>query len=181
MRFSAQDITRVGIFAALHVAATLVLRFGGEAMVPFSLVPFMAFLAAFTLGGKLGAMSLAVYMALGLLGVPVFARPPYGGLVYVLQPTFGFIVGFIAAAYVAGKCDIDTPRGGALAIGLGLLALYAVGLPYLWGIVRFYLGRPVDFVWAVRVAAAPFIGLDLVKAVLALLIGRKIKRGLHHA
>ncbi|MBT9134372.1 MAG: Biotin transporter BioY [Firmicutes bacterium] len=181
MKFSAQEITRVGVFAALHVAATLVLRFGGEAMVPFSLVPFMAFLAAFALGGKLGAMSLAVYMLLGLLGVPVFARPPYGGLVYVLQPTFGFIIGFIAAAFVAGRFDIDTPLGGALAIVTGLLALYAVGLPYLWGIVRFYMGRPVDFWWAIRVAALPFIGLDIVKAVLALLIGRQIRRGLHRA
>lgn len=181
VKFSAQDITRVGIFAALHVAATLVLRFGGEAMVPFSLVPFMAFLAAFALGGRLGAMSLAVYMALGLLGVPVFARPPYGGLVYVLQPTFGFIIGFIVAAYVAGLFNIDTPRGGALAIVLGLVALYAVGLPYLFAIVRFYLGRPVDFWWAIRVAAAPFIGLDLVKAALALFIGRQLKKGLHRA
>jgi len=181
MKFTTQDITRVGVFAALHVAATLALRFGGEAMVPFSLVPFMAFLAAFTLGGKLGAMSLVVYMVLGLMGVPVFARAPFGGLVYVLQPTFGFIIGFIAAAYVAGKFDIDKPLGAALAIAGGLLALYGVGLPYLWGIVRFHLDRPVDFLWAFRVAAAPFIALDLVKAAIALLIGRQLKRGLHRA
>ena len=150
-------------------------------MVPFSLVPFMAFLAAFALGGRLGAMSLAVYMALGLLGVPVFARPPYGGVVYVLQPTFGFIIGFILAAYVAGQFNIDTPRGKILAIVLGLVALYAVGLPYLWAIVRFHLGRAVDLWWAFNVAAAPFIGFDLVKAALALFIGLKLKRGLRRA
>jgi len=181
LKFSAQDITRVGIFAALHVAATLAVRYGGEAMVPFSLVPFMAFLAAFTLGGKLGAMSLAVYMLLGLMGLPVFARPPFGGLVYVLQPTFGFIIGFIASAYIAGRIDINTVRGGILAIVLGLIALYAVGLPYLWAMVRFYMGRPVDIWWAIRIAFVPFIGLDLVKAVAALLIGRQLKRGLHRA
>lgn len=181
MKFTAKEITRVGVFAALHIAAALVLRYGGQAVVPFSLVPFMAFLAAFALGGRLGAMSLVVYMLLGLMGVPVFARAPYGGLTYVLQPTFGFILGFVVAAYLAGQFNIDQVSQAALAVAVGVLALYAIGLPYFYAMLRFYLNRPVDFAWAFRVAMAPFVGLDILKAVIAVLIGRQLKRGLHRA
>jgi len=176
MKFSTQEITRVGIFAALHVAAALMLRYGGPAVVPFSLVPFMAFLAAFTLGSKLGAMSLAIYALLGLMGLPVFARAPFGGITYVLQPTFGFILGFIVAAYFAGKFDIRTWRGATLAMLVGVAALYLVGVPYLVAVIRFYLDRPFTWQRAFEVAVAPFIALDMVKVFVAVLLARQLKR-----
>ena len=166
----------MGVFAALHVAAAVVLRLGGEAVVPFSLVPFMAFLAAFALGGRLGAISLVVYTLLGLLGLPVFARAPFGGLVYVLQPTFGFLMGFIAAAVVAGQFDIRTRVGAMAATLLGVLTLYAVGLPYFYAILTFYLGRSITCAWVFNVAVLPYIGLDLVKALLAVYLGRTLRQ-----
>ncbi|MBS3938115.1 MAG: biotin transporter BioY [Peptococcaceae bacterium] len=178
MKFSTKEINRVGIFAALHVAAAMMLRYGGPAVVPFSLVPFMAFLAAFTLGGRLGALSLAVYALLGLMGVPVFARAPFGGLTYVLQPTFGFIIGFIVAAYFAGQFDINTRRGAALAMVVGVAVLYLVGVPYLVAVIRFYLGRPFTWQRAFEVAVAPFIVLDFVKVFVAVLLARAIKKRL---
>lgn len=175
LKFTTRDITRVGVFAALHVAAAAVLRFGGEAVVPFSLVPFMAFLAAFALGGKLGAMSLVVYTLLGLLGVPVFARAPFGGLVYLLQPTFGFVLGFIAAAWAAGRFDIRSTRGAVAAAIVAVLTLYLVGLPYFYLIIRFYLARPITLKWAFNIAVVPYIGLDFLKAGLAIYLGRRLR------
>jgi len=180
MKFSTKDIVRIGIFAALHAAAALMLRYGGEAVVPFSLVPFMAFLAAFVLGSKLGALSLAVYALLGLMGVPVFARPPFGGFIYVLQPTFGFIIGFIAAAFVAGKFDITNNRGALLAMIFGVAVLYLVGVPYLVAVIRFYLGRAITWQRAFEVAVAPFILLDFAKVFVAVLLARAIKKRLPH-
>ena len=168
-------MSRVGVFAALHVAAAVVLRFGGEAVVPFSLVPFMAFLAAFALGGKLGAMSLLVYTLLGLLGIPVFAKAPFGGFVYLLQPTFGFILGFIAAARVAGDFDIRSTRGAVTAAVVGVLTLYLVGLPYFYVIFRFYLAKPITLRWAFNIVVVPYIGLDFLKAGLAIYLGRRLR------
>jgi biotin transport system substrate-specific component len=74
-RFSAREITLVAVFAALNVVAAMVARYGGS-IVPFSLIPFMAMLAGGLLGARLGAMSMVVYILLGLAGVPVFATPP---------------------------------------------------------------------------------------------------------
>lgn len=175
MKLTTREITRVGVFAALHVAAALVLRFGGEAVVPFSLVPFMAFLAAFTLGSKLGALSLAVYTLLGLMGLPVFAKAPFGGVVYLLQPTFGFVLGFIAAAYAAGRFNTGSLRGAVLAAVVGVLTLYLVGLPYFFAVLRFYLARPVTLTSAFRLAVAPYIGLDFVKVGIAIWLGRRLQ------
>ena len=98
-RFSARDITMTAVFAALAVVAAILVRYAGS-IVPFSLMPFVVMLAGGVLGARLGAMSMVVYIMLGLVGVPVFASPPFGGPAYVLQPTFGFLPGFVAAAYV---------------------------------------------------------------------------------
>lgn len=165
----------MGVFAALHVAAAVVLRLGGEAVVPFSIVPFMAFLAAFALGGRLGSLSLLVYTLLGLLGVPVFAKAPFGGLVYLLQPTFGFVLGFIAAARIAGDFDIKSARGALTAAIVAVLTLYLIGLPYFYLVFRFYLGRPITLSWAFNIAVVPYIGLDVLKAGLAIYLGRRLR------
>ncbi len=179
VKLTTREITRIALFAALHVSAALVLRFGGEAVVPFSAVPFMVFLSAFVLGGKGGAMSLLVYIVLGLLGVPVFARPPFGGLTYVLQPTFGFLLGFVLSALVAGSVGLRTPLRRLLAVVLGVLTLYSVGLSYFYVIMHYYLGRPITFLWVFQVAAAPFILLDLLKASLAVSLGTVIIKHLN--
>ena len=56
--------------------------------VPFTLQVLFTTLAGLILGPKLGAMSVTLYVALGLLGLPIFASG--GGIGYVFQPTFGY-------------------------------------------------------------------------------------------
>ena len=70
-------------------------------MVPFTLQLFFVTMAGFVLGPRLGAVSALVYVALGLLGVPIFTEG--GGLGYVFKPTFGYLISFALAAYVTGK------------------------------------------------------------------------------
>jgi len=160
----------------MHVSAAVMLRFGGESVVPFSIVPFVAFLAAFLLGPRLGAASLGIYVAMGILGLPVFARPPYGGPAYVLQPSFGFLIGFAVAAYVAGSIGNDSTCRRILAVSVGVVALYATGIPYFYAVFHLYLDRPVSLGWVLQVAFAPFVLLDLIKAYGAALIAVRIKR-----
>jgi biotin transport system substrate-specific component len=52
------------------------------------------------LGSKLGALSQLIYVVLGLIGIPVFTKG--GGLSYIFEPSFGYLIGFILAACIIG-------------------------------------------------------------------------------
>lgn len=180
MRLSIREMTLVSLFTALAVAASVVLRFGGAAMVPYSLLPFVVLMAGALLGGRLGALSMTVYLLLGLVGIPVFAKPPYGGLTYVLQPTFGFTLGYIGGAYIVGKVLAVWKEPSWLryfiASVAGLAVLYAIGLPYLYIILNFYLGKAVPIMGVLNAGFFPFILFDLGKAALAAFIARPVAR-----
>lgn len=101
-------------------------------------------LAGALLGPVWGAASQGVYVALGLLGLPIFTMG--GGLGYVLQPSFGFLLGMIPmAAVCGGVCRVAPGRRGVLLGCLaGEAALYLVGVPYMGLILNVYLGKGVD-------------------------------------
>ena len=69
-------------------------------LVPITLQSGMVLICGILLGPKYGSISVLLYVCLGLCGVPVFAMG--GGLGYVLQPTFGYVMGFILGAYITG-------------------------------------------------------------------------------
>ena len=101
--------------------------------------------AIFKIPFALAAISLqflftAVYVLIGLVGLPIFALG--GGFSYVLQPTFGFLLGLIPSAFVIGKLAKRplTFWGTALAMLAGLAVLYAIGVPYMALIANAYLG-----------------------------------------
>ena len=66
----------------------------------FTLQFFFVLMAGMLLGARLGALSAALYVLIGLLGIPVFAAG--GGISYVLRPSFGFLLGFIVTAFCSG-------------------------------------------------------------------------------
>jgi len=177
-----REIVLVGLFTALTCIISLILKWGGDILVPFSLLPLMALLAGVFLGGRLGAWSMLVYALMGLIGIPVFAKPPFGGPMYLLQPTFGFILGYIVAAYVTGKMLEKYTEPSLIRYGtamlVGMAVLYLVGLPYLWIVVNFFLGKAMSATTVIKVAFLPFFGLDLIKmgfgAVLAQMVTKRI-------
>lgn len=181
MRLSIRDLVRISLFTALHIAAAWLLRLGGEAIVPFSLVPLLVLLSGLLLGRK-GALSLVLYALLGLAGLPVFAKPPFGGLAYLLQPSFGFVLGYILAAAVAGWLLERWPGGGlglmAVAALAGLGALYLCGLPYLYWAVRLLAGKRLAWQQLLLIGFWPFIGFDLVKAGVAVWLASLVQRRL---
>lgn len=135
------------ILSALFVALIVV---GAFMRIPIPAVPFtlqflFTMMAGLLLGGKLGAASVGVYIALGLLGLPVFAEG--GGLSYALKPSFGYIIGFAAATYVTGVIGNKVPNPGykrllaANFIGLGIVYLF--GMAYYYLMSNFYLGSPI--------------------------------------
>ncbi len=179
--YSTRDITMTAVFAALAVVAAVLVRYGGS-IVPFSLMPFVALLAGGVLGARLGALSIVVYILLGLVGVPVFATPPFGGPAYALQPTFGMLIGFVACAYVVGTLLKNREERGFahyfLSMVVGVVVIYLIGLPYLYVILNFYLGQAVSVVKVLYIGFIPFIVLDLVKAAVAAIMARALYRRL---
>jgi len=145
--------------------------------VPFTLQVPAVLLAGVALGPWLGAASQLAYLAVGLLGLPVFATG--GGPGYLLTPTFGFLVGFVAAAFVAGVLAGDPARSGTprlvLALLLGIAAIYLVGVPWFsWNLAVYQKKAvPTAVLWKF---AAVYLPLDIVKAALLLPVIRVIRR-----
>ena len=135
--------TRMRILSALFAALTAV---GAFLRIPFALsavtLQFLfTAMAGILLGAKYGALSQLVYVALGLIGLPIFTKG--GGLSYIFEPTFGYLLGLIPAAFVTGTLS-KRPlrfRQTALAMLAGLAILYATGIPYLALIANVYLGK----------------------------------------
>ncbi len=123
------DIAECALFVVLMVA-------GAYIRIPFPLVPLtfqtvVSVLAGLLLGWKKGAASMCVYCFAGLAGLPFFTGG--GGIAYVLKPSFGYIIGFIAAAAVAGAIAGNKPCGIKRYLTAAIVAFlvdYAVGIPY---------------------------------------------------
>ncbi|HWJ02741.1 MAG TPA: biotin transporter BioY, partial [Verrucomicrobiae bacterium] len=134
-----RQIARVAVYTAITCTVAMAFRYAPAAYIPFSMLPVMVLLAGFVLGPKLGAISMALYTLLGLIGVPVFAKG--GGPTYILTPSFGFVLGYIFAAYAVGKLlELKKSSGfywSALAVLAGLTCLYLVGLSYFYVIINF--------------------------------------------
>ena len=140
-RRAAVDLAKCAIFVALMVVSAFI-------RIPFPLVPLtfqtvVAVLAGLLLGPVYGTAAVGVYIFMGLLGLPVFTNG--GGFAYVVQPTFGYILGFAAAVFVAGlicgkgKGAKITLRRALLASVAGFLVNYIVGVPYFLLIWHFYM------------------------------------------
>lgn len=169
MKLTARDMTMVSLFVALAVVAAVLVRFG-SAIVPFSLMPFVVLLAGAVLGPKLGAIAMGVYVLLGLIGLPVFATAPFGGFAYVLKPSFGYLIGYIAAAYLTGWVAHRSQASLAryiVASLIGLIVIYLFGIPYLYAILNYVLGKDTTFIAALQIGFIPFILPDIIKAVVA--------------
>ncbi len=128
------DLVQCGMFASLMAIGAfikIVIPLG-VFEVTFSLQFFFALLSGFLLGKRKGFLAVLVYLLVGLAGVPVFAHG--GGILYLMKPTFGFLIGFSAAAFAAGA--IGHKRGSVsyprllLAAFVGEMVYYACGLVY---------------------------------------------------
>ncbi|MHB9094123.1 MAG: biotin transporter BioY [Eubacteriales bacterium] len=174
MKLTVKEMVLVSMFAALACLGALLLRVGGTGIVPYSILPFVVLLAGAMLGSRLGALSLTVYVALGLVGVPVFASAPYGGIAYLVSPTAGFLFGYIGAAYATGRIveilGKNTVRTYLLASCAGLVVLYLIGLPYLYVVLNYFVGKAVNVMGILKIGLLPFIGFDLVKALIVSLV-----------
>lgn len=159
--------------ACIAVGAWLQLPIGA---VPITLQPLFVFLAGYLLGPASGAAAVGLYVAAGVLGLPVFAGGK-AGLGVLLGPTGGYLVGFVLGAGITG---LAAPRGARIGwvrgvvVGAAALAVaYAVGAARLAQVLHF------DARKAMVVGVLPFLPFDAVKVAVALVIARHLRaRGL---
>lgn len=156
--------------AALILGGSLVIGLCAQAAVvlPFSPVPvtgqtFAVLMIGALLGARRGGLCVLAYLTEGMIGLPVFALGRAGWPV-LLGPTGGYLVGFIAAAYITGllaEMGWDRRVGTTiLAMVLGNAAIYAFGL--LWLACLMGISRVV-----LVVGLYPFIVGDILKITLA--------------
>lgn len=138
-RQSTLSLVMIALFAALTAIGAFI-------KVPLPVVPFtlqivFVFLAGCLLGSRNGFQSQLVYIGVGLVGLPVFTQG--GGITYVLQPTFGYLIGFALAALVIGwmieKVESPTKKHFIGANIVGLIIIYTVAVPYLYVSLNFWL------------------------------------------
>ena len=160
-------LTAIGAFLHFQLfQATITLQF------------FFTAMAGLLLGARLGALSQALYVALGLVGLPIFAAG--GGFGYIFNPTFGFLLGLIPTAWVIGKIaekDRSMPRL-ASACFAGLAVLYAVGLPYIALIVNVYKGGAVGAAMLAAAYMLPYLPGDCLKIAVSVFLAPRILRAL---
>ena len=156
---------------ALAFAASLLLTLSAKISVPFFPVPmtmqtFVVVGIGLAMGPVWGVTAVAMYLAQGALGLPVFAGTPEKGigLAYMAGPTGGYLAGYLLAAFVTGKLaergwdrTVVTAFLAALA---GAVALYVPGMLWLGQVVGW--DKPV-LAWGLW----PFVYGDLLKTALA--------------
>lgn len=182
-KFSTLTIVYSGMFAALMMIGANITSFvpflvvGG---VPITLQTFFAVLSGLLLGSRLGALSMTVYMLIGLAGAPVFAKFS-GGFGQLLSPTFGFIVTFILIAYIAGKI-VKRKQTVATYVTAALVATavnYLLGTNWMYFAYKFWAAAPDAFTYKVAwLWMIPPLPKDIVLAVLAGMFAFRISKHL---
>jgi biotin transport system substrate-specific component len=145
--------------------------------VPITGQTFSVLFVGATLGVTRAALSMVLYLAIGLLGLPVFAPQADGshitGAAALVGPTAGYLFGFIlAAAFVGWLAQREWDRkwlGTLLAFIGGTVIIYAVGLPWLYfALTKLNVPNPLQA--TLTGGLYPFLIGDALKAILAAVI-----------
>ncbi len=174
-----KKMTLCALFTAL-IAIGAFIQIPVPYMDYFTLQFLFVLLAGLLLGGRLGALSVCVYVLIGLVGIPIFAAG--GGLSYVARPTFGYLIGFIAAAFVTGslsKTEKPSFIRDFLACLAGFAVTYAIGLLYKYLMLNVALNTPTSF-WIVFASCFPLdMPGDFVLCIFAAVLARYLKKPIY--
>ena len=139
--------------------------------VPISFTNLAIYLSLYLLGWKKGTISYLIYLLIGLVGLPVFSGFT-GGPAKLAGTTGGYIIGFIVMAVIAGLFIDNCRKPWIQLIGM----IVGTIVCYLFGTVWFCIVAGYTFQAALAVCVIPFIPADLVKMIIAMIIGPMIKK-----
>lgn len=176
MQSKTQKMALVSMFAVLTII-------GAKIAIPipqvsFTLQVFFVILSGLILGSKLGFLSQFIYIAIGLTGIPIFSTG--GGISYIFKPSFGYIIGFAVAAFVAGKIKelwgSKKPTYFKLFASsfIGLVSCYVFGVTYLILYTNVLQGANSNVQGILISGFLAFIPLDLIKLAAASWVAKEV-------
>ena len=175
--FQTIDLAYVAVCAVLMAVCSWI---SIPATVPFTLQTFAVFCSLGLLGGRRGTAAILVYLLLGALGVPVFARFS-GGIGILFGTTGGYLLGFILMGLVywlGERLRRDSQVIRIVFMILGLLLCYAFGTAWFMYVYARQSGA-IALGAALSWCVIPFLLPDLVKLALALLVSGRLRKALH--
>jgi len=177
MKIETRSLLEISLFAGLTAA-------GGLIRIPLPLVPltmqtFFVYLSGIFLGSKKGPVSQIIFLAVGLLGLPVFGKG--GGLMYLLQPSFGYLLAFPLAAWIIGRMAGDrfAPvrlRSKIFGCVGGMLVILLIGTLYLWINMQFITCAPLTWKQAFVGGLIIFLPGEILKLAGVYILSKKLVR-----
>jgi biotin transport system substrate-specific component len=172
---SIQQLAVIGVMAAvICILAPFSIPIG---VVPISFTNLAIYIAMYVLGRKKGTISCLIYLLIGLVGVPVYSGFT-GGPGKLFGPTGGYLIGFAFMALISG-IFIDRFITKMYLCFVGMLLGTAVC--YLLGTIWLAYQAGLSFHAALAAGVIPFIPGDLIKMILAMLIGPQLRKALNKA
>ena len=174
-----REMTTAALLASLMAGAALVAIPVGP--VPVTLQVFVVVLAALLLRPVWAGTAMVVYLLLGAIGVPVFSSGT-GGLGMLLGPTGGYLWGFLFGAVLGSGARIalqdraiPAPLSDAAGAAATIVTIYALGVSQLLMVTN--MGADgLTFMQALIAGVVPFVGIDVAKAVVAVVVAEALRR-----
>ena len=164
-------IEKIIKLALITILGTILITISAKVKIPFYPVPmtmqtFVILLIGITFGYKIGVATVVLYLAEGLIGLPVFASSPEKGIgiAYFIGPTMGYLIGFLVAVYFSGLFKYD--KG---IINTFIKLIFSVSFIYIFGII--WLGTLIGWDKPIfKLGVEPFLLAELFKILLLLLL-----------
>lgn len=175
MKINTRDMILTALFAAMTAIGAFISIPVGPA--PITMQLLFTVMAGVFLGSRLGALSQILYIVMGLIGLPVFAGGA-GGFQHIFSPTFGYLLGFVAGAYIIGLIlEKDIKPSFIKILGsclIGTLVIYAIGYPYLFIVLTKVNGLELTLSGLFSKAVLIFLPGDTAKCLMASYLGSKL-------
>ena len=175
LKNNTKNLILCSLFTALLVIGAFIRLPIGT--VPITLQTLFVMMSAQVLGRK-SVISVLIYIALGLLGLPVFSGG--GGIGYILHPTFGYILGFLTGAYALGFfCEKNKKNSFPSYFFSSLFALfiiYLAGISYFCMLLKFYIKEQIDFLNILIYGALIFLPKDIFFCIISSFISKRINK-----
>lgn len=147
-------------------------------LVPFTLQFLFVNMAVLFLGKNYAVLSVAMYLLIGLIGLPIFSKG--GGPSYIFQPTFGYLLGFLLGAFLSGlmleHCKKKNLKTYMVASIINLSSVYLIGLTYFYFLTNYYLKTPFGAKALFIYCFAVFIPGDLTSSLLSSFLAIRLKK-----
>lgn len=166
----AKNITIIGLLASiLSITCPLSIQIG---IIPISLATLSIYIISLLFSYKVSLLAVAVYILLGICGLPVFANF-IGGLQAVTGVTGGFILGYIPLSITIGLLNKFFPKNrliGLLSTILGTILLYLIAS------VWFSVITKNSFIYSIKICVLPFVIFDAIKIIIANIVCQIVKK-----